>query len=46
MNQEFYVFNITPPWLSMLIHHMGDEHDPLVAAVQRHSLTPATSSNF
>jgi hypothetical protein len=32
--------NIFPPWLFMLIYPLGDEQGLLVAAVQRHSLTP------
>jgi hypothetical protein len=49
MSQEFtalvdksglFPVDITPPWFSMLIYHLGDEH--LVAAAQRLSLTPST----
>jgi hypothetical protein len=25
-NQEFYLVDIIPPWFSMLIYHLGDEH--------------------
>jgi hypothetical protein len=35
--------SIIPPWLSILIYHLGDEQKtPLVAAVQRESFMPST----
>jgi hypothetical protein len=37
--------NIFPPWPSMVIYPLGDEQGLLVAAVQRHSLTPIDMNN-
>jgi len=39
---RFSPVSIIPPWLSILIYHLGMNKGPLVAAVQRHSLTPST----
>jgi hypothetical protein len=42
-SQRFSPVSIIPPWLSILIYHLGDKTvDPLVAAVSAHSLTPLT----
>jgi hypothetical protein len=40
---RFSPVNIIPPWLSILICHLGI--CTLVAAVRRHSLTPSTCTN-